>query len=110
WELAAKPTLYRKAAVEALATAPQLTSDERTKLLQELRALTPKTIKDDLLAADMRFQLRPDEAAQIYQEEIERWHDGQLQELVDLARWLNAHQQPELVLSTFPIERALEDN
>lgn len=110
WELAAKPGLYKKAAVEALATAPQLTTDERNRLWQELTALAPKTIKDDLLAADLRFQLHPDEAARIYQQAIERWGNGQTQEVLDLARWLNAHQQPELVLSTFPIERTLEDN
>jgi hypothetical protein len=110
WELAGNPDLYKKAAVEALATAPQLTTDERNRLLQELAALSPKTIKDDLLAADLRFQLRPDDAARIYREEIEQWGNGQAQEVVDLARWLNAHQQPELVLSTFSIERALEDN
>jgi hypothetical protein len=78
--------------------------------LQELTALTPKNIKDDLLAADLRFQLRPDDAARIYKEAIERWGNGQTQEVIDLARWLNAHQQPELVLSNLPIERALEDN
>ncbi len=110
WELAAKPGPYKKAAVEALATAPQLTTGERNRLWQELTALTPKTIKDDLLAADLRFQLHPDDAARIYQEAIERWGNGTTQEVIDLGRWLNAHQQPELVLSTFPIERTLEDN
>jgi len=110
WELAARPNVYKKAAVEALGAAPELTTDERKRLLQELMALTPKTAKDDLLAADMRVQLQPDEAARIYREEVERWRNGQSQELLDLARWLNAHQQPELVLSTFPVERTLEDN
>ena len=110
WELAARPNVYKRAAVEALGAAPELTTDERKRLLQELMALTPKTAKDDLLAADMRVQLQPDEAARIYREEVERWRDGQSQGLLDLARWLNAHQQPELVLSTFPVERTLEDN
>jgi hypothetical protein len=110
WELAARPNVYKKAAVEALAAAPELTTDERKRLLQELTALNPKTTKDDLLAADMRIHLQPDEAAQIYREEVEHWRNGQSQELLDLARWLNAHQLPELVLSTFPIERTLEDN
>ena len=110
WELAARPNVYKRAAVEALGAAPELTTDERKRLLQELMALTPKTAKDDLLAADMRVQLQPDEAARIYREEVERWRNGQSQGLLDLARWLNAHQQPELVLSTFPVERTLEDN
>src|SRR5437763_2725921 len=110
WDLAAKPGAFKKAALEALAIAPQLTTDERNRLLQELTAITPKNVKDDLLAADLNFQLHPDDAARIYREEIDRWGNGQTQELVDLTRWLNAHQQAELVLSTFPIERALQDN
>src|SRR5438132_10745208 len=86
WEIAAKPSVYKKPAVEALATAPQLTTDERNRLLQELTALTPKTIKDDLLAADIRFHLHPDEAAQIYREIVDRWQNGKPEEIVDLAR------------------------
>jgi hypothetical protein len=109
WEIAKKPS-YRKPAIEALATAPQLTPDERSRLLQDLNTLMPRTIKDDLLAADMRIQLHLDEAAHIYQEQIERWRNGTSQEVLDLARWLNSWQQPELVLSTFPIERALQNN
>jgi hypothetical protein len=110
WDLSAKPGTLKKAAIEALAIAPQLTTEERNRLFQELSAITPKNIKDDLLAADLNFQLHPDDAERIYREQIDRWGNGQTQELVDLARWLNAHLQAELVLSTFPIERALQDN
>lgn len=110
WKISEKANAYKKPALEALASAPKLTAEERKRLLQELSALTPKTIKDDLLAADLRFQLHPDEGAQIYREEIERWQNGKPEEVVDLARWLNSHLQAELVLSAFPIERALEDN
>jgi thioredoxin-like negative regulator of GroEL len=110
WQIAAKSSVYKRPAVEALATAPKLTAEERNRLMQELAALTPKTIKDDLLEADLRFQLHPDDAAQIYLAEIDRWQNGKREEIVDLARWLNSHQQAELVLSTFPIERTLEDN
>jgi hypothetical protein len=110
WQIAAKTSVYKKPAVEALATAPKLTAEERNRLMQELAALTPKTIKDDLLEADLRFQIHPDDAAEIYREETDRWQNGKREEVVDLARWLNAHQQAELVLSTFSIERALEDN
>src|SRR5581483_250367 len=110
WEIAQKSSQYKKAAVEALATAPKLTPEERNQLVQELSSLAPKAIKDDLLAADLRFQLQPDDAAKIYREEIATWQNGKPEEVVDLARWLNAHQQPELVLATFPSERALQDN
>src|SRR5437588_2322076 len=47
WEIAAKPSVYKKPALEALAAAPQLTTDERNRLLQELTELAPKTMKDD---------------------------------------------------------------
>jgi len=110
WDIAGQPSPYKKSALEALATAPKLSADERNRLLQELSALAPKTIKDDLLAADLRFQLHPDDGAKIYREEIERWQNGKTEEIVHLARWLNSHLQAELVLTTFPIERALQDN
>src|SRR5207302_5630868 len=90
--------------------APQLSADERNKLLQALAALAPKNITDDLLAADLRIQLHPDDTSRIFQETIDRWRGAQTEDLLQLARWLNVHQQPELVLSLFSIERALEDN
>jgi hypothetical protein len=110
WELAGKSDAYKQVAIEALAAAPQLTADEQTRLVQELVSLTPKTIKDDLLAADLRLQLQPDNAARIYQETIEHWQNAPNQDVISLTRWLNIRQQPELVLSSFPIERALADN
>jgi hypothetical protein len=110
WELAGKSKTYKQVAVEALATAPKLTTDEQNRLMQELTSLTQKTIKDDLLAADLHLQLQPDDAARVYQQAIEHWRNGSTQDLIALARWLNIHQQAELVLSLFPIERAFEDN
>jgi len=110
WEIAGNSNPYQKTALEALATAPKLSPDERNRLLQELSALAPKTIKDDLLGADLRLQLHPDDGAKIYREEIERWENGKPEEMVNLARWLNSHLQAELVLEKFPIERSLKDN
>ena len=110
WELAGKSNPFKQVAIEALAAAPQLTGDERARLVQELSGFTPKTVKDDLLAADLKLQLHPDDATRIYQETIDRWRSGSNEELIQLARWLNIHQQPELVLSTYPVERAFDDN
>src|SRR5438105_6291394 len=39
WELTKKPSPYKAAALEALARAPELTDDERSRLLQEFSAL-----------------------------------------------------------------------
>ncbi len=112
WQLAGKSNsnAYKQVAIEALAGAPQLTADEQARLIQELASLTPKNVKDDLLAADLRLQLHPDDASHLYREVIERWRDAPTEDLIQLARWLNVHQQPELVLSSFPIERAFENN
>ena len=110
WDLAGKSKTYKQVAIEALARAPRLSRDEQTRLMQELTSLTPRTIKDDLLAADLSLQLQPDNAARVYQEAIAHWRNGSTQDLIQLARWLNIHQQAELVLSLFPIERAFEDN
>jgi hypothetical protein len=110
WDLAGKSKAYKQVAVEALASAPHLDAEEQSRLLQELTSLTPRTIKDDLLAADLGIQLHPDDAPKTYREMIERWQNGRSEDLIQLARWLNIHQQPELVLSSFPLERAFEDN
>ena len=110
WDLAGKSSAYKQVAVEGLAAAPQLTAEEQTRLVKELGDLNSKTIKDDLLAADLKLRLHPDEAAHIYQDAIDRWRDAKTEDLIQLARWLNIHQQAELVLSLFPIERAFEDN
>jgi tetratricopeptide (TPR) repeat protein len=110
WELSTKPGPYGKAAVEALARAPELTDEERHRLLEALSSFTPKNITDDLLAADLQIHLNPDVAPRIYKDQITRWQGGQTEDLLQLARWLNIHKQAELVLSLFSMERALEDN
>ena len=110
WDLAGKSNTYKQVAIESLAAAPQLTGDEQTRLVQQLADLTPKTVKDDLLAADLKLQLHPDEGTHLYQGAVDRWRNGTTEDLIHLSRWLNIHQQPELVLSSFPIEKAFADN
>jgi hypothetical protein len=110
WELAGKEGAYKKPAIEALARAPELSSEERERVLRALGQLSPKDLTDDLLAADMRMQIQPDDTARIYDETIDHWRDSKVEQLVELARWLNAHQQAERVLTLFPVERALQNN
>jgi hypothetical protein len=110
WELAGKSDTFKQVAIEALAAAPRLTADEQARLVSELAKLTPNTLKDDLLAADLRLQLHPDDATKIYREIVDRWKESKIEDLIQVARWLNVHQQAELVLSSFPLERAFENN
>jgi len=110
WELAGENRVYKKAAIEALARSPELSTDERNRVLQWLDQLSPKTITDDLLAADLRIQLHPDEAGRVYDETIDRWSSRETAQLIELTRWLNVHQQAERVLSLFTIDRALQNN
>ena len=110
WEIAGKEGPFRQPATEALARAPELSEEERKRLLPMLDALSPANIKDALLAADLRIQLHAGEAERIYDQTVARWNAGQTVDLIELSRWLNLHQQPERVLSLFPIERAFKDN
>jgi hypothetical protein len=110
WELAGKEGAYKKPAIEALARAPELSSEERERVLRAIEQLSPKDLTDDLLAADVRMQIQPDDAARIYDATIDHWRDGKVEQLVELARWLNAHQQAERVLTLFPVERVFQNN
>jgi hypothetical protein len=110
WEIAGKPGPFRQKATEALAVAPELSTEEQKRVLPMLEALSPPTIKDALLAADLRIQLHADDPNRIYDQTVARWNAGQRSDLIELSRWLNLHQQPERVLSLVSIERALEDN
>ncbi|MDB6147874.1 MAG: hypothetical protein JWO45_1538 [Spartobacteria bacterium] len=110
WDLAGDQGAFRQPAIEALARAPDLSDDERNRILQMLETVAPGKIRDALLAADLRLQLHPAEAKEIYDQSVARWNDGNDSDLVDLARWLNIHQQPARVLSLFSIERALQNN
>jgi hypothetical protein len=110
WELAVTDGVHKRPAIEALARAPELSGVERKRVLEALDILSPPNITDALLASDLRIQLHPEDADRIYDETIARWSRGEIADLIQLARWLNLHQQPERVLSLFSIERALKNN
>jgi hypothetical protein len=110
WELAEKEGPYKQAAVEALARAPELTHDERARVLQALENLGSKSVTDGLLAADLRIRLHPEDAEHVYEQVVDRWRNGKTEELVQVARWLNANQKPERVFNLFTIDQALSDN
>src|SRR5437899_727226 len=96
WAVAAKNGASRKSAIESLARAPDLTTDEQTKILEQLHTLDPFTVTDALLAADLRLKMHPQNAAVIYVEIIANW--GAKAKL-EVAQWLNAHQQFDRLLS-----------
>ena len=110
WRLTDQPGSLHRSAIEALARAPELTDSERERVLQMLGAIGPSNVRDDLLAADLRLQLQPDQAVEIYDQLMARWNQSGPSDLLDLARWLNVHQQAERVLSLFPVDAALRNN
>jgi hypothetical protein len=110
WELAGSDGTYKRPAIEAIARAPELSGDERNRILEALDTLSPPNITDALLASDLRIQLHPEDADRIYDETIARWSRGEMADSVQLSRWLNLHQQPERVLSLFSVEQALKNN
>lgn len=110
WEMAGTEGPFRAAALRGLAAAPELSADERTRVLQMMDANPSPNIKEALLASDLRLQLHPHEADKILEQTTARWNSSETPQLNELARWLNLHEQPERVLSLFSVDRALEDN
>jgi hypothetical protein len=110
WDLVEKGGPGKSAALDALARAPDLTVEERERALQMLDATPSDRIAESLLAADLRIVLHPEQAQQIFDQTVARWNRGNTDELVALARWLNAHQQPERVLSLVPLDQAMQNN
>ncbi len=110
WELAGKSGDAQQAAIESLAKAPGLSKQEQKRVLEMLDSLQNVSVTDALLAADLRMELHPEQANTIYDQTVAKWNSGAPNEVVDLARWLNVHQQPERVLSLTSTDRALKDN
>jgi hypothetical protein len=110
WELSGREGPDQQAAIQALAVAPDLTTEERTRILQMLEGAKSPKIKEALLATDLRIQLHPEEANGIYDQTVARWNSSENPDLIELARWLNLHQQAERVLSLFSVDRAFQDN
>jgi tetratricopeptide (TPR) repeat protein len=111
WELAGKEGgPHKQMAIEALARAPELSGEERGRVLQALENLTSPTVTDALLAADLRLQLHPENAEHIFDQVLDRWRNGKPEQLVQVARWLNVNRQPERVFNLFSLETALNDN
>ena len=110
WEMAGRPGPFRQSAIEYLAAAPELSEDERNRALKMLEESGLTKIHPALLAADLRLQAEPDQAPKIYDQTVARWNNGDNAQMVELARWLNFHQQAERVMSLCPVERALQDN
>jgi len=110
WALAGKEGEFKNGALEALARAPQLSLEEKKRVLELLTASGTNNVTTDLLASDLRVQIQPEDADHIYDQTIERWRGGSSDQLIQLARWLNVHQQYERVLSLFALEQAFENN
>ena len=96
WVVAAKNGVGRKSAIESLARSPDLTINEQRKILDQLHTLDLFTVTDALLTADLRLKMQPENTAVIYDEIIASW--GAKAKL-EVAQWLNAHQQFDRVLS-----------
>lgn len=110
WNLAGKGGAYGEAAIRALASAPELSAEERARLLQRLDANPSPRIRDALIASDLRMQLHPEESDKILDQTVARWNNSGTTELVELARWLNLHGEHQRVLSLYSVDRAFEEN
>ena len=103
WLLATSEGRFKRAALESLARAPELTPDEQKRVVDALERHPNATPEQILLAADLRLRLQPADADKIYDQTTVRV--GESEKVLELAHWLNAHQQPERTLALLPIER-----
>lgn len=110
WEIAGTDNAFQTKALESLAAAPELTAEERDKVVQLLEPHTSEAITDALLVADLRLQAQPEDSTKIFDQMTSRWGESGPADLFQLAHWLNLHGQSERVLSLLTIDRALEDN
>jgi len=111
WELVDKDGPFKRAALLALGRAPELTAEEQTRILAALGSNPSPTPDELFLAADIQLRLRPDDANRAYDEIIARLGTGgDVATRIQLALWLNAHQQFERVLSLLPVDQAAVNN
>ena len=96
WAVTAKNDASRKSAIESLARSPDLTINEQRKVLDQFHNLEPFTVTDALLAADLRLKMQPENTAVVYDEMVATW-GGKAK--LEVAQWLNAHQQFDRALS-----------
>jgi hypothetical protein len=110
WEIAGKEGAFQTKALESIAAAPELTAEERDRVVQLLEPHTSEAIRDALLVADLRLQADPEDSTKIFDQTIARWGESSPADLYQLAHWLNLHNQAERVLSLLTVDRAMEDN
>ncbi len=108
--MADKAGAFQQAAIEALARSPELPRDEQQRVVDALNKLPSLGVVDGLLAFDLKLQLRPENAQQIYDEASARYARGEMSDLIELARWLNLRKQSDRVLALVPEERALSND
>ncbi|MEY2531123.1 MAG: hypothetical protein QOI96_1208 [Verrucomicrobiota bacterium] len=110
WELANKEGPFKHSALQALARAPELSIEEENRVLQALDGVPSPTTEDALLGANIRLKSQPNDANRIYDETVARFGKGDVTTRIQLALWLNAHQQFERVLNFLPVEEAAMNN
>jgi tetratricopeptide (TPR) repeat protein len=110
WKLASKEGSYKRPALQALGRAPELSADEKKRIVEFLEGLSHPAIEDTLLAADLRLKLQPNDVEKIYDEIISRFGQSETTTRLQLALWLNSHRQSERVLKLLPPEQAAENN
>lgn len=110
WELADNESPFKHSALQALARAPELSTEEENRVLKALDSVPSPTTEDVLLAANIRLKSQPNDANRIYDETIARFGKGDVTTRIQLALWLNAHQQFERVLGFLPVEEAAVNN
>ncbi len=103
WKLVMSNGAAKRSALAALARAPELTAAEQIKLLDLVHALSPFSVAEALLAADLELRLHSGNAGAVYDDVIAKW-SGDAAAPVSLVQWLNLHGQSDRVLQLVPAD------
>lgn len=107
WSIISRNGSAKRSAIEALTRAPELTAEEQAKLLAVVRALSPFTVAEALLAANLDLRMHPENEAAIYEDLMAKWRSEESARAA-LAQWLNLRGQSTRVLDLAPLQP--EDN
>lgn len=103
WKIVERGGATKRVALEALVRAPELDKAEQEKLLDAIRSLSPSTVGDALLAADLELRMHQENANAIFDDVVAKLTSDESGR-VRAVQWLNLHQQAERVLALAPLE------
>ncbi len=108
WESAVRVDAVALDAINALAADPALGVGEAERLLAMVEKHPLSTLNTRLNVISAMARLKPEQAAGIYQKEVERFQSEGSGKLEDIAVWLMKERQHDMIFHLVPAKLALK--